>query len=104
MTIAAAELRAAVFDVIEHIGITGVVGVLRNGDGPTILLRADMDALPVVEDTGLHYASTTSDIMHACGHDVHVACLVGAVRELMATRADWRGHRTRRSIPPNRSP
>lgn len=89
--IAAAELRAAGFEVIEGIGVTGVVGVLRNGDGPTVLLRADMDALPVREDTGLAYASTVSGVMHACGHDVHVACLVGAARELAASRADWSG-------------
>lgn len=89
--IAAGELRSAGFDVIEGIGVTGVVGVLRNGDGPTVLLRADMDALPVVEDTGLAYASTVPGVMHACGHDVHVACLVGATRELAATRAEWAG-------------
>ena len=89
--IAAEELRAAGFEVIEHIGRTGVVGVLRNGDGPTVLLRADMDALPVDEDTGLAYASTVPGVMHACGHDVHVACLVGAAHELAATRAEWSG-------------
>lgn len=89
--IAAVELRAAGFDVIEGIGITGVAGVLRNGDGPTVLLRADMDALPVMEDTGLAYSSTVPGVMHACGHDVHVACLIGAVRELAATRAEWAG-------------
>ncbi|POH71847.1 amidohydrolase [Arthrobacter glacialis] len=89
--IAAAELRAAGFEVIEGIGITGVAGVLRNGDGPTVLLRADMDALPVLEDTGLAYASTVTGVMHACGHDVHVACLIGAARELAATRAEWSG-------------
>ena len=89
--IAAEELRAAGFGVIEGIGTTRVVGVLRNGSGPTVLLRADMDALPVVEATGLAYASTTSGVMHACGHDVHVACLIGATRELAATRAEWSG-------------
>ncbi|MEF2979400.1 amidohydrolase [Subtercola sp. YIM 133946] len=89
--IAAAELRAAGFEVIEHIGRTGVVGVLRNGDGPTVLLRADMDALPVVEDTGLTYASSTPGVMHACGHDVHVACLIGAAHQLARTRAEWGG-------------
>ena len=89
--IAAVELRASGFDVIEGVGITGVVGVLRNGDGPTVLLRADMDALPVSEDTGLAYASTVTGVMHACGHDVHVVCLIGAARELAATRAEWSG-------------
>ncbi|MET4580792.1 amidohydrolase [Conyzicola nivalis] len=89
--IAAAELRAAGFDVIEGIGVTGVAGVLRNGEGPTVLLRADMDALPVVEDTGLSYSSIVPGVMHACGHDVHVACLIGAARELAVTREDWSG-------------
>jgi amidohydrolase len=89
--IAAVELRASGFDVIEGVGITGVVGVLHNGDGLTVLLRADMDALPVAEDTGLAYASTETGVMHACGHDVHVACLIGAARELAATRAEWIG-------------
>jgi len=88
---AAAALRDAGFDVVEGIGVTGVVGVLRNGDGPTVLLRADMDALPVTEDTGLAYASTASGVMHACGHDVHVACLIGAAQELAASRAEWSG-------------
>ena len=82
------------------VGGTGVVGVLRNGDGPTVLLRADMDALPVRERTGLPYASTamgTDDdgnevpVMHACGHDVHVACLLGAARLLADTPGAWSG-------------
>jgi amidohydrolase len=89
--IAAAELRAAGFEVTEGIGTTGVVGVLQNGAGPTVLLRADMDALPVEEATGLAYASAVPGVMHACGHDVHVACLVGAARELGATRSGWSG-------------
>ncbi|MBB5958141.1 hippurate hydrolase [Saccharothrix tamanrassetensis] len=97
--IAARELRAAGFDTTEGVGRTGVVGVLRNGDGPAVMLRADMDALPMAERTGLPYASTTVvdrdgeavPVAHACGHDVHVTCLVGAVRELAATREAWRG-------------
>jgi amidohydrolase len=89
--IAAGRLRAAGYDVIERIGVTGVVGVLRNGEGPTVLLRADMDALPVIEDTGLDYASTVDGIMHACGHDVHVACLVGAAERLAETGDEWSG-------------
>jgi hippurate hydrolase len=77
-----------------------VVGVLANGPGPTALVRADMDALPVREETGLPYASqqraTDRDgydvpVMHACGHDMHVACLLGAVRELAAARGSWSG-------------
>ncbi|MBY8847259.1 amidohydrolase [Saccharothrix sp. MB29] len=93
--VAARELRAAGFEVTEGVGGTGVVGVLRNGDGPTALLRADMDALPVEEKTGLPYASGVvvdgTPVAHACGHDVHVTCLVGAARELSADRASWSG-------------
>ena len=92
----AARLRDAGCDVHEGVGGSGVVGVLRNGDGPTVLLRADMDALPVQEATGLPYASRAvaadgSPVMHACGHDVHVTCLLGAVA-LMAQASDrWSG-------------
>ena len=93
--VAARELRAAGFEVTEGVGGTGVVGVLRNGDGPTALLRADMDALPVKEKTGLPYASTVvvddTPVAHACGHDVHVTCLVGAARALSADRSTWSG-------------
>ncbi len=95
----AARLREAGCEVHEHVGGTGVVGVLRNGDGPTVLLRADMDALPVREETGLPYASTQTagegdaavPVMHACGHDVHVACLAGAVSLLAGTPEHWSG-------------
>ena len=93
--VAARELRAAGFEVTEGVGGTGVVGVLRNGAGPTALLRADMDALPVEEKTGLPYASTVvvdgTPVAHACGHDVHVTCLVGAARALSADRSSWSG-------------
>src|SRR5689334_22508980 len=98
--IAAARLRDAGYDVTAGIGKTGVVGILRNGDGPTVMLRADMDALPVQEATGLPYASkvTTTDrdgktvpVMHACGHDMHVAWLVGATTMLAQTRDHWHG-------------
>ena len=96
----AARLRDFGYDVHEGIGATGVVGVLRNGDGPTVLLRADIDALPVKEATGLPYASTraTHDeggvevpVMHACGHDVHVTCLLGAASLLAGRPDDWSG-------------
>ncbi len=89
-------LRDAGYDVTEGVGGTGVGGVLRNGDGPVVMGRADMNALPVRERTGLPYASTVTGtggnggehpIMHACGHDVHVASLVGCAR-LMASRRD----------------
>ena len=98
--IAAGRLRAAGFEVTTGIGKTGVVGLLRNGNGPTVMLRADMDALPVKEDTGLPYASTvtmrdrqgdTVPVMHACGHDMHVACLAGAAALFAQTRHTWRG-------------
>lgn len=73
-------------EVTEGIGKTGVVGVLRNGAGPAIGLRADMDALPIVEETGLPYSSTHHGVMHACGHDGHTAMLLGASRYLAETR------------------
>src|SRR5579884_2691538 len=83
--IAADRLRAAGYEVTTGVGKTGVVGVLRNGEGPTIMLRADMDALPVHEATGLPYASNVTaeqngksvPVMHACGHDMHVTWLIG---------------------------
>jgi hippurate hydrolase len=84
----------------EGIGKTGVVGVIRNGEGSVVWLRADMDALPVEELTGLEYASTAHGIdpsgvdvpvMHACGHDMHVTCLLGALERLLATKDEWSG-------------
>ncbi|WP_308299087.1 amidohydrolase [Streptomyces sp. GESEQ-35] len=98
--IVAGKLRDQGWDVTEGVGATGVVGVLRSGEGPTVLLRADMDGLPVREETGLPYASTvtalndqgeTVPVMHACGHDVHVTCLLGATALLAADRESWRG-------------
>ncbi|MGW1230392.1 amidohydrolase [Streptomyces sp. NPDC002530] len=97
----AQRLRDAGFDeVAEGIGGTGVVGVLRNGDGPVVMLRADIDALPVEEKTGLPYASTVRavdgegrevPVMHACGHDMHAVCLSGAAALLAGARARWSG-------------
>jgi hippurate hydrolase len=98
--LAATHLRAAGYEVTTGVGHTGVVGLLRNGDGPTVMLRADMDALPVKEATGAPYASTitTTDgegrpvpVMHACGHDMHVAWLAGATALLARHRDAWRG-------------
>jgi amidohydrolase len=98
--VAAGRLRDAGYDVTDGIGQTGVVGLLRNGEGPTVMLRADMDALPVREQTGLPYASTqtatdgtgkTVPVMHACGHDMHVAWLIGAATLLAQTRDAWKG-------------
>lgn len=88
------ELRVLGLEVSEHIGGTGVVGVLAGEaaeGGPTVLLRADMDALPVTEETGLPYASANRGVMHACGHDVHMACAIGALRVLSARKALLRG-------------
>jgi len=88
------------FEVTTGVGRTGVVGLLRNGPGPTVLVRADMDALPVLEATGLPYASTqvSTDaagnpipVMHACGHDLHVACLLGACERLVESLDTWSG-------------
>ncbi|MBC7505594.1 MAG: amidohydrolase [Sandarakinorhabdus sp.] len=98
--IMAAEARAAGFTVTEKVGGTGVVAVMVNGAGPVLLIRADMDGLPVREETGLPYASTatviaadgsTTPIMHACGHDVHMTVWTGTLRRMAAERANWRG-------------
>ncbi|WP_410051034.1 amidohydrolase [Acidiferrimicrobium sp. IK] len=97
---AADQLRRAGFDVTTGVGGTGVVGLLRNGQGPTVMLRADMDALPVKEATGLPYASVevAADsegnpvpVMHACGHDMHVTWLAGTVRLLAQAAGSWNG-------------
>lgn len=96
----AEELREAGVEVTEGVGGTGVVGMLSNGDGPLVLVRADIDGLPIKEDTGLSYASEVTQIditgieqpvMHACGHDVHATSLVGTARRLMAMRDEWSG-------------
>lgn len=98
--LAAERLRTAGYEVTTGVGKTGVVGLLRNGDGPTVMLRADMDALPVKEATGLPYASKvtakdregeTVSVSHMCGHDMHVTWLVGATKLLAEARATWRG-------------
>jgi hippurate hydrolase len=97
---AADRLRANGFEVTTGVGKTGVIGLLRNGEGPTVMLRADMDALPVKEETGLPYASTvtatdsngeTVPVMHACGHDMHVTWLAGATALFAHNRDAWRG-------------
>ena len=96
----AAEMRKLGFEVTEHVGKTGVVAVMKNGPGPVLLLRADMDALPVTEQTGLPFASKVrgvsrsgveTGVMHACGHDTHVASWLGAARRLAAMKAQWAG-------------
>ncbi|MBU6373068.1 MAG: amidohydrolase [Alphaproteobacteria bacterium] len=96
----AKELKDMGIEVTEKVGGTGVVGVLRNGAGPTVMLRAEMDALPIEERNGLPYQSKVRQIdadgvempvMHACGHDVHMTALVGAARRLVADKRSWRG-------------
>lgn len=96
----AREMKSAGFEVTQQVGGYGVVAVLKNGVGPTVLLRADMDALPVKEQTGLAYASkvTTKDqagetvnVMHACGHDIHMSVWVGTARRLAAMKDYWHG-------------
>ena len=98
--IMAQAARKAGFEVTEKVGRTGVVAVLRNGPGPTVLIRADMDGLPVVEQTGLPYASTRrgvstagveSGIMHACGHDTHMTAWIETARLMAARKAEWSG-------------
>lgn len=98
--IVAKHLRDSGYEVTEGVGKTGVVGLLRNGEGPVVMLRGDMDALPIKEKTGVDYASedfgTTTDgskvpLMHACGHDTHIACLI-ATAEILANKSkEWRG-------------
>ena len=96
----APEMRKLGFDVTEHVGKTGLVAVMKNGPGPVLLIRADMDALPVKEQTGLPFASkargTTidgveTDIMHACGHDTHITTWLGTARRLAAMKDQWSG-------------
>lgn len=96
----AAGLRDLGYEVTEHVGGTGIVGVLRNGSGPTIMLRTELDALPVEEKTGLPYASkvhTKDDsgrdvpVMHACGHDVHMAAFIGAATVMAHSKETWHG-------------
>ena len=103
----AAELRKAGYTVTEHVGkyqdgtqAFGVAAVLENGHGPRVLIRTDMDALPVEENTGLEYASKVRatnpqgqdvGVMHACGHDIHMTVLLGAAREMAARKNQWHG-------------
>src|ERR1700761_90019 len=103
----AGELRKAGYTVTEHVGkypdgsqAWGIVAVLENGAGPRLLIRSDMDALPVEEKTGLDYASTVRStnaqaqevgVMHACGHDIHMTVLLGTAREMAARKSEWHG-------------
>jgi amidohydrolase len=96
----AQELRALGYEVTTGVGGTGVVAILRNGAGPTVMMRADMDGLPLEERSGVANPSrvrqagpdgTEQPVMHACGHDVHITALVGAARQMIARRAGWSG-------------
>ena len=96
----APEMKKLGFQVTEHVGKTGVVSVLRNGPGPVLMIRADMDALPVKEQTGLPFASkvmgklpdgSQTPVMHACGHDTHITSFLGTARRLVAMKDQWSG-------------
>src|SRR5688572_24147833 len=95
----AKEMRAVGAEVTEKVGKTGVVAILKNGPGPTILLRTDLDALPVTEQTGLAYASQVkvktesgeTGVMHACGHDIHITNLIAVARWFAAHKDQWQG-------------
>ncbi|MEM8497571.1 MAG: amidohydrolase [Pseudomonadota bacterium] len=96
----AKELKSLGYKMTRNIGKTGLVATLRNGKGPILMIRADMDALPVLEKTGLPYASTVKQVnleniempvMHACGHDMHVTSLIGVARQMVAMKDQWRG-------------
>ena len=96
----AAEISALGYQVTEGVGGTGIVAVMKNGPGPTVMIRADMDGLPLKEDTGLSYASQAMQVgadgkefpvMHACGHDVHITALVGTARQMAQRRDQWSG-------------
>jgi amidohydrolase len=95
----ATEMRALGFEVTEKVGQTGLVAVFRNGTGPTVMVRTDLDGLPVEEKTGLAYASRArgryngadTALMHACGHDIHMTAWVGVARTLVAMKSRWRG-------------
>jgi len=95
----ASKLRELGYEVTERVGkyeepgetCYGVVAMMRNGDGPVVLIRSDLDGLPVNEQTGLPHASTNANVMHACGHDVHMTTLIGTAKILADTRSQWRG-------------
>jgi hippurate hydrolase len=96
----AEEIRVFGYEVTEGVGGTGIVAVMKNGPGPTIMIRADMDGLPLKEDSGLDYASQAQQVdeagieqwvMHACGHDVHITALVGTARQMAERSDDWSG-------------
>jgi hippurate hydrolase len=94
------EIKALGYEVTKGVGQTGIVAVMENGEGPTVMIRADMDGLPIKEDSGLPYSSVAKQIdidgkekpvMHACGHDVHITSLVGSARQMAARKDQWSG-------------
>src|SRR6478609_6502433 len=95
----AAEMRALGFEVTENVGMTGLVAIYRNGDGPTIMVRTELDALPMEEKTGLDYVSRDKTnwsgrevfVAHSCGHDVHMASWVGTAKTLVGLKDQWKG-------------
>jgi metal-dependent amidase/aminoacylase/carboxypeptidase family protein len=96
----AGRLRSLGYDVTEHVGGTGIVAILKNGPGPTVMLRTELDALPVEEKTGLAYASKVRardergqdvGVMHACGHDLHMAAITGTGAIMAQSRTTWHG-------------
>jgi hippurate hydrolase len=94
----AAEMRALGFEVTEHVGKTGLVAIYRNGNGPTVMVRTELDALPMEEKTGLPYAShdktiwngRETPVTHSCGHDIHMASWVGTAKMLVDMKDKWR--------------
>src|SRR6185436_8098656 len=95
----AARLRELGYEVTERVGkyadadaaCYGVVAVMKNGKGPTLMIRSDMDALPVEEQTGVAYASQNKGVMHACGHDIHMTTLLGTAKMLASMKSKWHG-------------
>ena len=95
----ATEMRALGFTVLEGVGKTGVVAILKNGDGPKVLIRTEMDGLPMEEKSGLPYASRATAtwrdgqtfVAHSCGHDIHMAAWLGTARQLVAMKSKWKG-------------
>ncbi len=95
----AAEMRALGFEVTENVGKTGLVAIYKNGDGPTIMVRTELDGLPMEEKTGLDYASRDKTnwsgrevfVAHSCGHDIHMASWVGTAKTLLGLKDQWRG-------------
>jgi len=87
----AGVLKTLGYEVTTGVGGTGVVGLLKNGPGPVVMLRTELDALPVTEQTGLPFSSKTAGVMHACGHDIHMAAWTGTAQWMAEHRERWQG-------------